>query len=137
LQADTKVKKHPTLVSCFQALGYHAHAEVTAHRREVLDNTATGGVGVDAPDKADVELQEVRLEVCEEVHARKSSAEVINRREKAVRLVGRENRDKMSVVDDLLVLGDFEDDAVERPARLRRCNKRCLETMFRVVDRVR
>ena len=52
-------------------------------------------------------------------------------------LVRGENADKMVVVDNLLVLGHFKNNAVQRPIG-RPCGRECrLRAMLRVVDGVR
>lgn len=67
LQRDAKVEERPALVFCLHPLGDDAHIKVITKGKCVPDDALAGGVCINAADEADVELEQVRLEVGEQV----------------------------------------------------------------------
>lgn len=137
LQRHAEIQERATLVWRLDAFADHPDAEACAQVGKMADDELSLTALSDASDEPDVEFYRIRLKVGKQVHPCIPGAEVIDGGEEAMNGVRCQNTHEMVVIDYLLVLGDFEDNPIERPMC---CFRRCqgfLKAMLRIVDGVR
>ena len=65
------------MLSCFYPLGYHFHAEIPRQCDDCADNLGIFTVGIHAPDKGAINLQDLQRETVQIAQGGIASTEVI------------------------------------------------------------
>lgn len=114
----------------------HPNPQLRTKSHHVSDDPLANPVLINTPDKANVQLEQVRLEIREEIEARVTRAEVVDSREEAARAVRSKDIEEMSWVSDRFVLGHLEDDIGQGPPYPLSRDQGRTQAVLGVVDRI-
>ncbi len=90
---------------------------------------------MDVTDQLHVQLQDVRLKVCQQCQLSVARAEIVDGRQQTMRAVLAEDVLQVPAIDDALAFCDFENDARERRTDPGRSFKGAADAVLRLVDR--
>jgi hypothetical protein len=113
-EGDVEAGERDKLPERLDALGADGGAGLAGEAHERVDERRAGGVAIDPVDERAVELDHVGLEAHDALEAGVAGAGVVNRHTGAALAQRREQRGEIGVVLDKLMLGDLDDDVVER-----------------------